>query len=225
MALTFPRPLLSVDVIIFSILNNELVLLLTRRPAAGDEPFPGQPCLPGGFIDIDRDEDLEACARRKLLEKTGVATPYLEQLASFGSATRDPRGWTATVAYFALLPLPAGVGADVSWRPVANLPPLAFDHGLLCQRALERLRAKGEYSSLPAFLLPEPFTLPQLQQVYEIVLGRPLDKSAFRKRMLDRDFLDEVGLQPSSGVRPAMGYRIRQRQLDFFSQTFRPKEP
>lgn len=225
MALTFPRPLLSVDVIIFSILNNELVLLLTRRPAAGDEPFPGQPCLPGGFIDIDRDEDLEACARRKLLEKTGVATPYLEQLASFGSATRDPRGWTATVAYFALLPLPAGAGADVSWRPVANLPPLAFDHGQLCRCALERLRAKGEYSSLPAFLLPEPFTLPQLQQVYEIVLGRPLDKSAFRKRMLDRDFLDEVGLQPSSGVRPAMGYRIRQRQLDFFSQTFRPKEP
>ena len=208
MALAFPRPLLSVDVIIFSILNNELVLLLTRRPA---EPFLGQPCLPGGFIDIDRDEDLEACARRKLLEKTGVATPY-------------PRGWAATVAYFALLPLPAGAGADVSWRPVANLPPLAFDHGLLCQRALERLRAKGEYSSLPAFLLPEPFTLPQLQQVYEIVLGRPLDKSAFRKRMLDRDFLDEVGLQPSSGVRPAMGYRIRQRQLDFFSQTFRPKE-
>ena len=222
MALTFPRPLLSVEVIIFSILSNELVLLLTRRPA---EPFLGQPCLPGGFIDIDRDEDLEACARRKLLEKTGVATPYLEQLASFGSATRDPRGWTATVAYFALLPLPAGVGADVSWRPVANLPPLAFDHGLLCRCALERLRAKGEYSSLPAFLLPEPFTLPQLQQVYEIVLGRPLDKSAFRKRMLDRDFLDEVGLQPSSGVRPAMGYRIRQRQLDFFSQTFRPKEP
>ena len=221
MALAFPRPLLSVDGIIFSILNNELVLLLTRRPA---EPFLGQPCLPGGFIDIDRDEDLEACARRKLLEKTGVATPYLEQLASFGSATRDPRGWAATVAYFALLPLPAGAGADVSWRPVANLPPLAFDHELLCQRALERLRAKGEYSSLPAFLLPEPFTLPQLQQVYEIVLGRPLDKSAFRKRMLDRDFLDEVGLQPSSGVRPAMGYRIRQRQLDFFSQTFRPKE-
>ena len=221
MALAFPRPLLSVDVIIFSILNNELVLLLTRRPA---EPFLGQPCLPGGFINIDRDEDLEACARRKLLEKTGVATPYLEQLASFGSATRDPRGWAATVAYFALLPLPAGAGADISWRPVANLPPLAFDHGLLCQRALERLRAKGEYSSLPAFLLPEPFTLPQLQQVYEIVLGRPLDKSAFRKRMLDRDFLDEVGLQPSSGVRPAMGYRIRQRQLDFFSQTFRPKE-
>ena len=222
MALAFPRPLLSVDVIIFSILNNELVLLLTRRPA---EPFLGQPCLPGGFIDIDRDEDLEACARRKLLEKTGVATPYLEQLASFGSATRDPRGWAATVAYFALLPLPAGASADVSWRPVANLPPLAFDHGLLCQRALERLRAKGEYSSLPAFLLPEPFTLPQLQQVYEIVLGRPLDKSAFRKRMLDRDFLDEVGLQPSSGVRPDMGYRIRQRQLDFFSQSFRPKEP
>ena len=221
MALAFPRSLLSVDVIIFSILNNELVLLLTRRPA---EPFLGQPCLPGGFIDIDRDEDLESCARRKLLEKTGVATPYLEQLASFGSATRDPRGWAATVAYFALLPLPAGAGADVSWRPVANLPPLAFDHDVLCQRALERLRAKGEYSSLPAFLLPEPFTLPQLQQVYEIVLGRPLDKSAFRKRMLDRDFLDEVGLQPSSGVRPAMGYRIRQRQLDFFSQTFRPKE-
>lgn len=223
MALNFPRPLLSVDVIIFSILNNELVLLLTRRPAEAAEPFPGQLCLPGGFIDIDRDEDLEGCARRKLLEKTGVATPYLEQLASFGSAARDPRGWSATVAYFALLALPSA-GSDGLWRPVASLPPLAFDHELLCRRALERLRAKGEYSSLPAFLLAEPFTLPQLQQVYEIVLGRPLDKSAFRKRMLDRDFLDEVGLQPGAGVRPAMGYRIRERQLDFFSQSFRPRE-
>ena len=102
---------------------------------------------------------------------------------------------------------------------------LAFDHGEIVAAALERLRGKVEYTSLPAFLLPEPFTLPELQRTYELVLGRPLDKSAFRKRMLDGEFLEEAGTVAWAFGRAAMGYRIWDRQrAAVFPRTFRSGE-
>src|SRR5579885_1691513 len=105
--LDFPRPLTTVDVVIFAIRADALQVLLVQRGAGPGEPFPNSLALPGGFVDIERDRDLEACAVRKLKDKTGVASPYLEQLGSWGSATRDPRGWSATHAYFALMPAAA----------------------------------------------------------------------------------------------------------------------
>jgi 8-oxo-dGTP diphosphatase len=207
--------------------------LLVKRPEGSDEPFPGQWALPGGFVNVDIDDDLQACALRKLKEKTGVASPYLEQLGSWGSAGRDPRGWSATHAYFALIPatdvkLVRGANAaDVAWFPVDQMPPktkLAFDHGEILKAAVERLRSKVEYTSLPAFLLPEPFTLPQLQRAYEIVLGRPVDKSGFRTRMMAADFLQEVGHVESDSNRPPMGYRLKDRSAPvFFPRTFSPR--
>src|SRR5690349_4460459 len=98
--LNFPRPLTTVDVVAFAIREERLHVLLVRRGTEPGEPFPGRWALPGGFVDVAKDATLEACALRKLREKTGIASPYLEQLASFGSATRDPRGWSATHAYF-----------------------------------------------------------------------------------------------------------------------------
>src|SRR5262245_9847522 len=95
----FPRPLVSAGASIFSVAEGELRVVLMKR---GGEPYRGEWALPGGFVDVARDADLEATARRKLEDKTGVAAPYLEQLGTFGSAARDPRGWTVTVAYFAL---------------------------------------------------------------------------------------------------------------------------
>ena len=187
----FPRPYTTVDVVIFTVLDDTLQVLLMRRP--DEAPFPDAWALPGGFVDITRDADLISCARRKLHEKTNVQSPYLEQLGSWGSATRDPRGWSATHAYFALIPgdgvaLNKGANAaDVAWFEVDGLlkkPRLAFDHAEILLAAVERLRSKVEYTSLPAFLLPEPFTLPQLQRMYEIVLDRPVDKSGFRTRMM-----------------------------------------
>ena len=127
--LDFPRPLTTVDVVIFTVRVDALHVLLVRRPGGDDEPFPGSWALPGGFVDIERDRDLEACAMRKLKEKTGVVSPYLEQLGSWGSAGRDPRGWSATHAYFALLPAASGTGTHVSdaqWFPVV---PAGSDHG------------------------------------------------------------------------------------------------
>ncbi len=229
----FARPLTTVDVVIFTLLADALKVLLVQRPSDADEPSPGLWALPGGFVDVDVDADLEACARRKLREKTGVASPYLEQLGSWGSARRDPRGWSATHAYFALMPAagvtlsPGANAADVAWFTVDDAllrKRLAFDHADILRAGIERLRGKVEYTSLPAWLLAEPFTLPQLQRTYEIVLGRPVDKSGFRTRMMAADFLAEVGVVESDSNRPPMGYRLKDRDTPvFFPRTFSPR--
>lgn len=230
----FPRPLTTVDIVIFTVLDDQLQVLLVKRPDDLAEPFPGAWALPGGFVDVQKDVSLESCARRKLLEKTSVKSPYLEQLGSWGSATRDPRGWSATHAWFALIRSESvklqegGNVASVRWHRVDTISrrkKMAFDHFAILEAAVERLRAKVEYTSLPAYLLPEPFTLPQLQRMYEVVLGRPIDKSGFRTRALSADFLEERGFMDVGAPRPAMGYRIREHgQLTYFPRTFNPRD-
>ena len=238
--LNFERPLVTVDVVIFCVMDEALKVLLLRRPNQEDEPFPGRWALPGGFVDVTKDASLQDCASRKLLEKTGIATPYLEQLGSWGSADRDPRGWSATHAYLALIQIPdlmkesqaaaidETTGTTVSqWFEVgeAARKRLAFDHSEILAAAIARLRSKVEYTSLPAFLLQEPFTLPELQRAYEVVLGRPMDKSAFRRRMLDAAFLEEVGAVDGASGRTALGYRIKNRSIAVtFPRTFRSTE-
>jgi 8-oxo-dGTP diphosphatase len=225
----FARPLTTVDVVIFSVRDDALRVLLVQRPAGEDEPFPNFWALPGGFVDIERDRDLEACAMRKLKEKTGMVSPYLEQLGSWGSAGRDPRGWSATHAYFALLPaVPASgtLAADAQWFPLSAgrvKPRLAFDHGDILETAIQRLRSKVEYTSLPAYLMPAEFTLPDLQKVYEIVLDRPLEKSAFRTRMLAADLIEPVAKMRKGPNRPAQLYRLKKAKSPvFFARTFNP---
>jgi 8-oxo-dGTP diphosphatase len=229
----FPTPLVTVDVVIFTVLDDALKVVLIRRPDVNEEPFPGRWALPGGFIDVEKDASLLDCARRKLRDKTGISAPYLEQLGSWGSADRDPRGWSSTHAFFALVPgrelkLEKGANAaQVEWvdAAAATRKKLAFDHGEILATAIARLRSKVEYTSLPAFLLEEPFTLPQLQHTYEVVLGRPVDKSAFRKRMLDGGFMEEAGMVDGALGRPAMGYRLVDRsQAVLFPRTFSPRE-
>ncbi|WP_321787433.1 NUDIX hydrolase [Paraburkholderia sp. J94] len=229
----FSQPHTTVDVVIFSVLDNALQVLLVQRPDEPGEPFPGRWALPGGFVDVVVDRTLEECARRKLFDKTGVASPYLEQLGSWGSAVRDPRGWSATHVWFALIAaqdvtLAKGANAaEVAWFAVDAViaaQGLAFDHDVILQAAVERLRSKVEYTSLPAFLLPEPFTLPQLQRMYEIVLGRPVDKSGFRTRMLAAGFLKEAGYVAGESNRPALGYSIVDRSAPaVFPRTFSPR--
>ena len=231
----FRLPLTTVDVCIVAVQGDALKVLLARRPADAEEPFPGRWALPGGFVDVDVDADLAACARRKLHDKTGIESPYLEQLGSWGDAVRDPRGWSATHVYFALIAAQSlalakgGNAADVAWLKVDDIlrrPQLAFDHDTILRATVERLRSKVEYTSLPAFLLPEPFTLPQLQRMYEVVLGRPVDKSGFRTRMLAAQFLQETGPVEGDSNRPAMGYRLLDRQAPaMFPRTFSPRNP
>jgi len=229
--LDFPRPLTTVDVVIFSIRHDSIQVLLVQRPATEGEPFPRTWALPGGFVDIARDRDLKACAARKLKEKTGVTAPYLEQLGSWGSAARDPRGWSATHAYFVLMPEAAvavSLASDVQWFPLAAdtvEPRLAFDHGDILAAAIQRLRNKVEYTSLPAYLMPPEFTLPDLQRVYEIVLGRPLEKSAFRTRILSADMIEPVARMRRGPNRPAQLYRLKTGgEPVYFVRTFNPPE-
>jgi ADP-ribose pyrophosphatase YjhB (NUDIX family) len=228
-SLDFPRPLTTVDVVIFAVRNDALQVLLVRRGTDEDEPFPNSWALPGGFVDVVKDRDLETCAVRKLKEKTGTVSPYLEQLGSWGSALRDPRGWSATHAYFALMPLPSvneTIAADAQWFPVEAdrvKPKLAFDHGDILDAAIQRLRSKVEYTSLPAYLMPPEFTLPDLQRVYEIVLGRPLEKSAFRTRMLAADLIEPVAKMRRGPNRPAQLYRLKKPKAPvYFARTFNP---
>lgn len=229
---SFPRPLATVDVVLFTVRADALQVLLVRRPDDAAEPFPGRWALPGGFVNVETDASLLDCALRKLREKTGAITPYLEQLGSWGNATRDPRGWSATHCFYALVPAGAVAlqkganAAGVGWfdADAALRKRMAFDHAELLAAAVARLRGKVEYTSLPAFLIEEPFTLPELQTVYEVVLGRPMDKSAFRKRMLDGGFMEEAGMRAAEAGqlgRPAMTYRLRDRsQAALFPRTF-----
>jgi 8-oxo-dGTP diphosphatase len=217
----FPKPLSTVDVVIFAVLEGRLRVLLVQRPATAGEPFPLVWALPGGFVDTILDADLESCAKRKLREKTGVEASYLEQLGSWGSATRDSRGWSITHVYFALLSADdvdlhaGGNAADTRWFPIEGQrvkEKLAFDHAEILKAAVIRLRSKVEYTSLPAFLMPQEFTLTEFQRIYETLLGRPMEKKSFRTRILATALLEEITRRKEGANRPAKMYRLRNRK-------------
>lgn len=190
-------PLVSVDVAIFTLLDSKLHVLLVER---GEFPQKGLWSLPGGFIKLKEDKDLQHTALRKLKEKTGVKTHHLEQVATVGSPDRDPRGWSVTSLYMALIPYAPTAEfietvADARWWPLdaALKQRLAFDHKVLIDQARERLRAKAGYTALPMYILNAPFTLTQLQQTYEELLGIELEKKSFRRKFPVDELLDEVG--------------------------------
>lgn len=207
----YPRPSLTVDIVAFSLQNQKLSVLLIQRAF---EPYVGMWALPGGFVNID--EDLEAAAERELEEETGLQKAYLEQLYTYGNPDRDPRGRVVSVAYFALIPsnepIRSDGGSDAAkacWHPLDQLPQLAFDHAEIIDYALRRLRYKLEYTAVGFELLPETFTLTQLQQTYEIILGEALDKRNFRRRILDAGVIEATPHKRSDGGRPAQLYRYR----------------
>ncbi len=181
----YPRPAVTTDCVIFGFDEGELKILLIER---GIEPYKGRWALPGGFIEID--EDAEMCARRKLLQETCLQNIYMEQLYTFSSVDRDPRYRVISIAYYALVNLSdynAQAGTDtanIKWFPLSEVPELAFDHYQILQKAIERLRGKIKYRPIGFELLPEEFTLPELHQLYEIVLQTTLDRRNFRKKTL-----------------------------------------
>ena len=198
----------TVDIVIFTIQQGVLKVLLVKRAIA---PFVGQFAIPGGFV--LENEDLEQAALRELKEETGVSDVYLEQLYSFGDPKRDPRGRVVTIAYFALISadrkLEAGTdAAEAAWYPIDKLPTLAFDHATILNYALERLRNKLEYTTVGFQLLPEKFTLTELQAVYEAILGRNLDKRNFRRKMSVLKILKPLREYRRGGQRPAQLYRF-----------------
>jgi len=179
----------------------------------GIAPFRGTYALPGGFVLPA--ETLEEAAFRELREETGTADVYLEQLYTFGDPGRDPRGRVVTVAYYALVPtdrspLLAGTdAASAGWFAISELPPLAFDHASIVQHAIERLRNKLEYSNVGFQLLPAKFTLSALQSLHEAILGKPLDKRNFRRKILSLGLLKPLKEKLITGHRPAELFSFR----------------
>jgi 8-oxo-dGTP diphosphatase len=197
----YPRPSVTVDACVFGVDSGALKLLLIRRAAA---PFKGEWALPGGFVQMG--ESLDDAARRELQEETGVTPSYMEQLYTFGEPKRDPRGRVISIAYLALVKLTEAVAAsdadDARWFAVDELPDLAFDHGDIIRMAKRRLRNKVRYAPIGFDLLPTEFSLVELQALYEILLGRGVDKANFRKKVLGMGLLRETG-RKSSSPRPA----------------------
>jgi 8-oxo-dGTP diphosphatase len=206
---------LATDAAIFTVRDGRLCLLLIQMKK---KPFTGRWALPGGLLEDG--ETSESAARRILSTQTGVADGYLEQLMTFDDPKRDPLGRVVSVGYFALLPS-EGLRlrttekyADVRWWPVTGLPKLAYDHAAIARTALERLRAKLEYTNIVSRLLPASFPLSQLQGVYEDILGRPLDKRNFRKKILSLGLLAATGKMTVGGAhRPAELFRFKRKDL------------
>jgi len=207
----FPSPLVTVDSVLFTLHQQRLCVLLVERAS---QPQQGRWGLPGGFIDIEQDDSTRTTALRKLTEKTGVLPSWLEQLDTFSGPHRDPRGWSLTVAWFALIswvacaPHIASV-SDAKWVPVNDLGdyPLAFDHADIIRAAINRLRQKTMYSLLPVYCLPETFTQAQLQEATEVILGQPIQRKSLIRRFEASGMFEETGESVATGARKARLWR------------------
>jgi 8-oxo-dGTP diphosphatase len=205
-------PLVSADVALFCVDQGALQVLLVRRARA---PAQGEWALPGAVLKPEQDRDLESTALRALRDKLSVEVAHLEQVTAVSGPSRDPRGYSVAVLFYALLPrdrINAAVKSKVEtvqWLPVGNPgQTLAFDHDELLAAAVASLRNKVERHALPLHLLPEKFTLTELQRICEAVLGRQLDKGVFRRRLRDSPDLQEVpGELVRGSQRPAQVYR------------------
>ena len=207
----YPHPAVTVDILIFTIHDNNLKVLLIRRAM---EPFEGQWALPGGFVGMG--ESLRRAAWRELREETGVHAAFLEQLGAFGHPDRDPRERVITVAYYALVPFArldiqaASDAKEARLFGMGELPDLAFDHSKILRLARERLQDKVEDPVIALQLVPESFTLSELQRVHELILGEPLDKRNFRKKVQGLELIEPTGEQKRTGPhRPAKLYRVK----------------
>ena len=202
--------LVTVDIVLFTIRGRQLHLLLIRRLA---RPFENRYALPGGFA--REEESLDAAATRELREETGVEKVYLEQLYTFGAPRRDPRGRVITVAYYALVPhtdvlRPGTDAADAAWFPIAELPALAFDHRKIVEYAHQRIRNKLNYTNVGFELLPDKFTLTELQLVHEAILGEILDKRNFRRKIIQKRIVRPTKEWQHTGRKPAQLYQFSQ---------------
>ncbi|WP_374327751.1 NUDIX domain-containing protein [Azonexus sp.] len=202
----------TVDVVLMTLKDSRLHVALLKRDHA---PFAGLPALPGGYIRAAEDSDTQAAAARMLREKTGIDSPYLEQLATFSGRTRDPRGWSLSVAYYALVPhalIERAGHPAVTLLPVDRADELPFDHARIIAAAVQRVRNKSSYSSLPVYLCGDSFTLPQLQAVYEAILGEPINKVSFRRKIEALDMVEPLAgaMETGKAHRPAQLYRLRE---------------
>ena len=205
---------LTVDAVVFGYEQGHISVLLIRRKY---EPFKSKWALPGGFV-LNK-ESLEEAVQRELQEETGVTINYLEQLYTFGAPKRDPRGRVVSVAYFGLVrpdafKIAASTDAELAqWFHIDELPPLAFDHKQILDAAIDRVRAKITYEPIGFELLDKKFPFSDLEKLYTTLLGRPIDRRNFRKKIIGLNVLDELDEKVSKGSgRPANLFRFNQKR-------------
>lgn len=210
----YPRAALTVDCVVFGLDDEDLKVLLIERDIA---PFEGSWAIPGGFVRVE--ETLDEAAKRELQEETGLEKVFLEQLYSFGGIERDPRERVVTIAYYSLVNIfdhrvqAATDARNAAWFPVSDLPELAFDHDMIMDAALQRLKGKVRYQPIGFELLPDTFTISQLQHLYETILERELDRRNFRKKVLGFGFVEETGeIQKDVAHRAAKLYRFNRNR-------------
>lgn len=205
---------LTVDAVVFGYEKGKITVLLIKRKY---EPFKNNWAIPGGFIKDN--ESLEAAVERELFEETGVKINYLEQLYTFGNPDRDPRGRIVSIVYFGLVRpdafnlLASTDAEDVNWFTINNLPQLSFDHEAILNLAIKRLQAKITYEPIGFELLDKKFTFSDLEKLYSTLLGRPIDRRNFRKKILGLNVLDELDEKVSRGSgRPANLFKFNKEK-------------
>lgn len=215
----YPVILVTVDTVLLTFDDNQIKVLLVKR---ANLPEIGKWGLPGGFLNTTRDESLEAAASRSVKEKTGVNPSYLEQVGTTGNAERDPRGWSISVVYSALMPYQSGQQhvesvSEVAWVAVNHLDTsmLAFDHLQLINATLQRYKQKALYSFLPAFGLQQPFTLTELRKVHELLIGKTIQRKSFIRRVEASQVLEETNEFRQERGRPAKLYRATPAVVDY----------
>lgn len=216
-------PTLTVDSVIFQLIGNQLCVLLIQRT---QEPFNGWWALPGGYNAAG--ETTQEALSRITEKKAGIKTntlPLVEQLYTFDTVARDPRGHAVSVTYMGLglnlEPVTSKTTQSPQFFPVTDLPKTAYDHAEIIAYAHERLRSKLTYTNAVFALLPKQFTLSKLQSAYEAILGRELDKRNFRKKFLALDLVEETGEMFQEGAhRPARLFRFKQQSLHALERSF-----
>ena len=210
----YPRPAVTTDCVIFGYDGKELKVLLIER---GIEPFKGCWAFPGGFLNMD--EDALAGARRELKEETGLEDAFIEQFHTFSEPGRDPRGRVITIAHYALVKIQEVEGGDdasqARWFPIGEVPPLALDHDRILRMAMSRLKEKIHFEPVGFELLPDVFTMPQLQNLYEAILEVHFDRRNFASKMLKLGILEATGDRPAgASSRIPVSYRFNKEKYN-----------
>lgn len=210
----YPRPAVTTDCVIFGYDGKELKVLLIERRI---EPFKGCWAFPGGFLNMD--EDALAGARRELKEETGLENAFIEQFHTFSEPGRDPRGRVITIAHYALVKIQEVEGGDdaaqARWFSIGEVPPLAFDHDRILRMAMSRLKEKIHFEPVGFELLPDVFTMPQLQNLYEAILEVHFDRRNFASKMLKLGILEDTGDRPAgASSRIPVSYRFNKEKYN-----------
>ena len=214
----YPHPAVTTDCVIFGFDGSELQVLLIER---GIEPFKGKWAFPGGFLNMD--ETAQEGALRELKEETGLENAYIEQFNTYSDPGRDPRERVITIAHYALVRIQEVKGGDdaakAQWFPIDEVPQLAFDHDKILRDAMRKLRERIHFEPIGFELLPEKFTMRDLQILYESILGVKFDRRNFAKKMMHYELLNQLDetVRPTA-KRDALLYSFNKENYELFKE-------